>query len=324
MLIANRELKKYIVGAVGYKESDGLVPCRFTEAKMEAASGDTDRQLRQLTCSGIKIDFYSDTESIYFTYTAYMEFSSRLYKLYYFDIYADDVLILHQGEKAVTTDRTGKISLKLKEGRKRITVYLPGSCAVKISDFTIDDGAVMEKVQCDKNVYFFGDSITHTGYLAYPSLNYANVISSRLNYNSINLAIGGDIFEKEHLTCLSDFEPDIIYVAYGTNDWRWANEDMVQRVQEYFSTLRFMFANAKVNVILPIWRGDVNDCPELTYSFEDTGNIIRKAAEKYGFNVFDGFNFVPHMEKLFHDKYLHPNEMGFAFYADSLEKCIRK
>ena len=322
MLISNNELKKYITGAVCYKEEDGLIPCRFTNEKVESTQEDIVRKLRQLTSSGIKIDFYSDTESINFNYVAYVEFSTRLYKWYYFDVYADDALVLHQGEKEVTTDRAGKISLKLKEGRKRITIYLPGSCAVKISDFTIDDGSIIECVQYDKNVYFFGDSITHTAYLDFPSLNYANIISNRFNYNSVNLAIGGDIFKKDHLTYFSDFKPDIIYVAYGTNDWCHVNDTCPERIEEYFSELNSLFENSDVRVILPIWRGDINDYRELKYSFEDVRNIIRKEAEKYDFSVYDGFNFVPHIDKLFYDKYLHPNEMGFSFYADSLEKCI--
>lgn len=80
--------------------------------------------------------------------------------------------------------------------------------------------------------------------------------------------------------------------------------------------------DAEVNVILPIWRKDKNELPELKFSFDEVRNIIREVAEKHNANVVDGIDFIPHIERLYWDGYLHPNEIGFLFYADSLEKWI--
>lgn len=321
MIIDNGKLKKYIVGAVYFEENNGLIPYRFTKQKIETAR-DKMNKIRHLTASGIKIDFQSDTESLKFNYTAFTEFSYEMYKNCFFDIYVNNELILHQGEKDTYTDVEGTISLRLKSGSKRITIYLPNSCAVKISDFTIDDNASMEKIKYNKNVMFFGDSITHTAYLDFPSLNYANILARRLNYNAVNQAIGGDIFDKNHLLYLPTFIPDTVYVAYGTNDWNNANESCRESAKEYFSELIKVYNGAQVNVILPIWRGDKDKYSELKYSFDEIRNIIKEVAESYSLKVIDGMDFVPHIEKLYYDGYLHPNEMGFLFYADSLERKI--
>ena len=324
MIIKSNELKQYITGAVYFEEENGgIIPYRFTKEKIYTPR-DTENKIRLTSPAGIKIDFYSDTESISFKYTAYMEIVSQLYRIYGFDIYSDGDLVLHRCEKDVNCDRSGEISVKLKEGTKRITVYLPNSCGVKIEDFNIDDGSFIKKADYGKNAYFFGDSITHAAYLDFTSKSYANIISQRYNYCAVNQAIGGDIFDKDHLLYLPDFKPDVIYVAYGTNDWRWANDTCGERICEYFCMLNEHFKDVETNVILPIWRKDLNDCPDLKYSFNDVRNIIKNEAQKYGYNVFDGFNFVPHIEKLFFDEYLHPNEMGFAFYADALQTEINK
>ena len=77
-------------------------------------------------------------------------------------------------------------------------------------------------------------------------------------------------------------------------------------------------------MILPIWRKDKNDYPELKYSFIEVRNMIREVAEKYDAHVLDGMDFVPQSESMFWDGYLHPHEMGFSYYADSLESWINK
>jgi len=217
--------------------------------------------------------------------------------------------------------------LKLNPGVKRITIYLPSPCSVKISDFSIDKQACINEIAYDKKVLFLGDSITHSAYLDFPSLNYVNIISNRLNYNSINQVIGGDVFDNDHLLYASDFKPDIIFVAYGTNNWSNvvvnANENCRENADEYFNELLKLYGNAEVNVILPIWRKDKNEHPELKFSFDEVKNIIREEAKKYKFNIADGIDFIPCIEKLYWDGYLHPNEMGFLFYADSLEKWIK-
>jgi len=323
MIVSNNQLKKYITGAVYFEENEGIIPYRFTKEQLEATY-DRDNEIRHRTSTGIKIDFFSDTEEVSFDYTIITSCSSSLYNLYYFDIYVDNSLVLHRGEKNIAEGTKGRINLSLKKGNKHIVIYLPGSCAVEISDFFILDGAKIEANQYSKNVMFFGDSITHAAYIDFPSLSYVNILTRKLNYNYINQAIGGDIFDKKHLKFLPYFKPDTVFVAYGTNDWRWANSNLPERVEEYFSILKSFYANSEINVILPIWRGDTHESSELKYSFSEAREIIKRTAEKYDLNVYDGINFVPHYELLLHDGYLHPNESGFVFYADALEKCINK
>lgn len=320
-VLNNAELKKYICGAVYFKENDGIIPYRFTKEQMDNAD-DAARKIRHSTGTGIKIDFYSDTEELSFNYTAFTEFTSDIYKLYFFDVYSDDVLVLHQGEKNVCEDRYGTINVKFKTGNKRVTIYLPGSCAVKITDFSISNGARISPVSYDGKTVFFGDSITHAAYVDFPSLTYANLISKRLNCYTVNQAIGGDVFSKHHLENLPKMDFDTVFVAYGTNDWKWANDNSPERIGEFFSILNDLYSKSKKYVILPIWRGDADENTELTYSFYDIRKIIKDAAFKYKMNVIDIFDLMPHEPKLFYDGYLHPNEMGFAFYADEVEKYL--
>ena len=53
-------------------------------------------------------------------------------------------------------------------------------------------------------------------------------------------------------------------------------------------------------------------------SFEQARHIIRAAAEREGLYVVDGMELVPHVPSVYNDQYLHPNDLGFAFYAEKL------
>ena len=322
-VLNNEELKKYICGAVHFDEKDGLIPYRFTKEKM-ASADDPARKIRHSTGTGIKIEFYSDTEELSFNYTAFIEFVSGIYKQYFFDIYADGNLVLHQGEKEVSEDRSGTINVKFKQGNKKITIYLPGSCAVNITDFSISKNATISPVSYDSKTIFFGDSITHAAYVDFPSLTYANRVSRKMNYYTVNQAIGGDVFSKYHLDHLPKMDFDTVFVAYGTNDWRWANDSSPERIETFFSILNDLYADASKYVILPIWRADLNENTEFTYSFEDIRKMVKDTASKYKMNVLDVFDLIPHDPKLYYDEYLHPNEMGFLYYADEVEKFLVK
>ena len=322
-IFSNTELKKYICGAVYYDERDGLIPYRFTKEKMDSTD-DPARKIRHSTGTGIKIEFYSDTEELSFQYTAFIEFVSGIYQHYFFDVYVDDKLVLHQGEKDVLADRGGIITSKFKPGNKKITIYLPGSCAVKIRDFAISDGAGISAVSYSCKALFLGDSITHAAYVDFPSLTYANLISKKYQYETVNEAIGGDVFSKHHLSYLPEGDFEQIFVAYGTNDWRWANDSSRERIEEFFSILSDLYPNAEKYVIPPIWRADINENQEFTYSLEDIRRMIQDTASRYHMNVLDVFDMIPHDAKLYYDAYLHPNEMGFSYYADAVEKCMVK
>lgn len=332
--LSNEELKKYICGAVYFDENDGLIPYRFTKEKLDAAT-DPARKIRQSTGTGIKIEFYSDTEELSFNYTAFIKFVSGIYKLYFFDVYADDVLVLHQGEKDVDEDRRGTVNVKFKAGNKRITIYLPGSCAVNITDFAISDGAEISPVSYNGKTLFLGDSITHAAYVDFPSFTYANRVTKKLGCYTVNEAIGGDVFSVHHLENLPDIDFDTVFIAYGTNDWKWANASSPERIKAFFEKLNAMFGKKKIRVILPIWRSDKDENPDFVYSFDSIRKMICDTASEYKMNVIDVFDMIPHDPVLYYEYtgspfhpneacLLHPNEMGFVFYANAVGKCTEE
>ncbi len=155
-------------------------------------------------------------------------------------------------------------------------------------------------------------------------MTYVNRVSNKLGFNTVNEAIGGDVFSVQHLENLPDIDFDTVFIAYGTNDWKWANAGSKERITDFFAKLEKMFAKAQKHVILPIWRSDKDENPEFVYTFDEIRNLIRNTASEYGINIIDIFDMIPHDTMLYYDGFLHPNEMGFAYYASAVEKSLIK
>ena len=113
----------------------------------------------------------------------------------------------------------------------------------------------------------------------------------------------------------------------GTNDYNHFTtaEDMESHVRDYISDVKARFsATAKRFIVIsPIWRADLDfDRPMGT--FEQARDIVIRAAEDNGMIHVDGLTLIPPAREFYQDKYLHPNDIGFALYTQNLLKQIIK
>lgn len=145
-----------------------------------------------------------------------------------------------------------------------------------------------------------------------------------LDAEEYNKAIGGEIYFPELAKAKEDFEPDYITVAYGSNDWsKCSREALTHNCKDFLCNLSNNYPNAKIFVITPIWRKDMNES-RLFGDFKSVEEIIQKQAAAFSnISVIQGFEFVPQNEDLFADLRLHPNDKGFEYYFKNLSKHIK-
>ena len=75
-------------------------------------------------------------------------------------------------------------------------------------------------------------------------------------------------------------------------------------------------------MITPVWRKDYQEKMDFG-PFENVEKCIRQGCEGLSnVQVVRGFDFVPKDESYFADLRLHPNDEGFAHYAENLCKAI--
>lgn len=326
MVLTHQELIPLLHGAVRtVDKGDGFLHLfRFTEKQVQFYKELVHPKKtlffeKAHASSNIRIAFTTNASFFSFDYYA-TRAASREY--YYFDVFVDGVMVHHQGEEGVRV-ATGNVRVELPEGEHEVTVYCPPLFSTTLANFTLSDGATVKPMQKSRRMLILGDSITQGYDARFPSQSYANLLADKLDAVSVNQGIGGETFNPGMLDFDLGFTPDIVTVAYGSNDFtKCTREEMVYNANEFYRRLREAYPNAKIFSVLPIWR---IDCVKThAMRFEEAIEIAREAALKVGAVPIEGLKIVPNMREFFADaKVLHPNELGFNFYASGVYNVIK-
>lgn len=321
MKLTLESLQSITTGAVSVTQQDGWF-CfhRFSQAPAVYFPSDDSSQAKVTANSSIKLDFVTDARQISFQYLV-TRASSR--KLFFFDLYVNDALVTTRGCADTDTQFAGQFSWSLPQGEKHITLYLPNLYAMRVKDFTLEDASCLLPAPRCRKLLAFGDSITQGYDAVHPSLSYANRMAFHLDADITNKGIGGDVFHPELIDDY-DLKPDIITVAYGTNDWSHGDRSsLIHNAEAFLTKLRSTYPDAKIFVITPIWRRDndrITDCGK----FEEVGPTIRGICQTIpGICVIDGFTLAAHMAEMLSD-HVHPNDLGHMLYGTSLASQIAK
>lgn len=328
------QIRDITTGAVRIKEIDnGIHFYRFTQQQEELYKNRSDDFYKKtFATSGVQMRFQTNSQTL-FLRTEITSGSSRSY--FAFDVFVN-------GVKIDTLDNFSDIDIpqnyttlnfplgefskefNLGVGEKEVCVYFPWSVKAILKEFIIDDNSFIKPVKPNKKMLCFGDSITHGYDALYPSNKYITKLADMLNAGEYNKAIGGEIFFPALAATREDFEPDYITVAYGTNDWnKCSKEELTHNYKDFLCNLSNNYPNAKIFVITPIWRKDMNES-RLFGDFKSVGEIIQKQTAAFSnISVIQGFEFVPQNEDLFADLRLHPNDNGFEYYFENLSKHIK-
>ena len=337
MKLSLEQMKSITTGAVRVVNENGKARFhRFTkeqEILYDEISALENRSFnkRCIATAGVRLRFKTNSTVLKLKLEV-LESTSRNY--YSFDVFVNGKAIgyldnfssvqMPQAYTEVVLPR-GKAEkeFSLGNGDKEICVYFSWSVCPVLEEITLDDGSYITPVKPDKKLLAFGDSITQ-GYDALrPSNRYISLLADKLGAEELNKGIGGEVFFPALAKTKDCFDPDFITVAYGTNDFSLREEyDFKVRCREFYVALSQNYPNSKIFAITPIWRSDYKS--ERAFGpFENVEAFIREAVADLGnVTVISGFNLVPKDEKYYADLRLHPNDAGFAFYADNLYKEI--
>ncbi|MBE6933794.1 MAG: SGNH/GDSL hydrolase family protein [Ruminococcaceae bacterium] len=328
------QIRDITTGAVRIEEIDnGIHFYRFTKQQEELYKNrSNDFYTKTFATSGIKICFHTNSQTL-FLRTEITGGSSRSY--FAFDVFVNGVKIdtLDNFSDIDIPQNYTTLNFPLGEfskefdlgiGEKEVCVYFPWSVKATLKEFVIDDDSFIKPVKPNKKLLCFGDSITHGYDALYPSNKYITKLADMLNAGEYNKAIGGEVFFPALAATKEDFEPDYITVAYGTNDWsKRSKEELTHNCKDFLCNLSNNYPNAKIYVITPIWRKDMNESRPFG-DFKSAGEIIQKQTAAFSnISVIQGFEFVPQNEDLFADLRLHPNDEGFEYYFENLSKHIK-
>ncbi len=316
MTLTNEKILALIDGAIDWEEdSYGIRPLRFLRSQIEAAakSGEDSYTVRQRASASISLDFDTDATAI--------ELDAHLTKgagqsCYSFDLYLDGVLAdaVHGVYDEHGTDVSCRFALG--KGAKHVQIYLPNLASVCITRFALEEASYARRRLRKERILFLGDSITQ-GYTArLTSLSYANTLARMRGASVLNQAIGGDVFEASHL-CELPYKPDLVLVAYGTNDFS-LGRDISVTAGAYFERLCALYGKERIVCLLPISRMDGREEGGTQgRDFLAFRERLGKIAASYGVRAVETLPLLPAVEPFFSDL-VHPSDLGFQHYANAL------
>ena len=313
-------IEKLTRGAVNVTEENGAaVFHRFTDEQRNVYVSNADYLLRTKADSCIRLEFITDAES--FGMSGRVEAASSR-KFCFFDIYVNGALVRHVGTHSMADESEFCFEVRLPEGENRVAVYLPGLSKVFLTELGFNGAKKVAPIEKSRRLICYGDSITQGYDARYPSLAYTNLIADALDAVVVNKAIGGDRFNPPLAALPDAVKPDLITVAYGTNDWSHAaREEMRNNAENFFRNLTASYPGVPIYAMLPLWRQDWMRVTDVG-TFAEGAQIIRAAAKKYRvIKVIDGWKLLPHLEDCVSDG-LHPNDFGFQFVARNLLRHI--
>ena len=286
------------------------------QAQAYRDAGNEDFYRKTFATAGVRLAFRTDAETLTFDYR-FAYGSSR--KFGFFDVCADGAIVAHFGLEEDDGARH-RAEAALGPGEKDVEIYFPWSRQAFVSNLALDGATFAAPLRRPRTMLSFGDSITQGYDAQYPSLAYAEAIARHLGADALNKAIGGDRFFPALLDAPDAFQPDIVLVAYGTNDWRRGDPaDVRARAGKFYGRLAALYPSARVLVVTPLWRADPAADSTFGEDVRCIDRLIREACAGIpNAVVIPGYNLVPHLPEFYSDRRLHPNDIGFALYAQNL------
>ncbi len=321
MKLTHEQVATLLDGALWWEvtKEDALLPHRFTKEQAAWYMQDPDLGYKNFATAGVRLDFTTDADAFGFTYIASLASSRRFC---YVDVAVDGALVAHEGEDQVR-HLTKRVEIGLPKGTHRVTVFLPGLFVASLAEVTLTDGATFAPVKKKRLLLALGDSITQGYDAVYPSLAYPTQLAVALDASLVNQGIGAEVF-RPGIPGVLPKEPDIVTVAYGTNDY--SHRDPAEAIADaaaFYRRVRDLYPRARIFALTPIWRADSATHPTRFASFEAARDMVRRAAALPNCVVIEGDGLLPHLPAMCSDGYLHPNALGFCAYAAALIAAMR-
>lgn len=334
MKLSLEQLRAITCGAVSVEqEADGVHFYRFTQEQLALYKvRNADFYSRALSTAGIRFCFRTNSRKVALEATLTPQAGVR--RFFSFDVFVNGEFkanwsnfdgVEMTGNYKETPLPVGDFSAEtdLGEGQKEVSIQLPWGMWVALKGLYLDDDATVVPVKRDKKLLCFGDSITQGYDSLCPSHRYASQLSDYLNAEECSRAIGGEVFFPELAKTKESFVPDIITVAYGTNDFAAIPvESFRKNCKGFYENLRRTYPDVPIYAITPIWReNQVSDVDHTDFQYIE--QYIREVtAPLDNVTVIRGYDLVPHDGSYFGDLVLHPNDKGFDNYIKNLIQAM--
>ena len=317
----NADWTDFTQGALRFETAEAgmLQPVRHTRRQLEIYSADSEgRRIRAMASAGVCLECETDARALTLEGAAAPGSSQDIWA---FDLFVDGRLYAHR-EGSIEREPRIAWTQPLPEGRKRLKLYFPTLSQTCVKTLTLEEASCIESVERRRKLLCLGDSITQGFITRFPSAAYANVLARELDMEMLNQGVGGVMFDPAVVDGETDYEPDVITVAYGTNDWvRKTMEAFSEDAAACLKALRAVWPKARMAVVSPLWRRDIAR-EDVRYAFGESEGVLRRLAEENNALFIPGGALLPEVPELMGD-HVHPNDLGHLMIGRRLAERLK-
>ncbi|MBD2866980.1 SGNH/GDSL hydrolase family protein [Paenibacillus arenilitoris] len=306
-----------------YASAAGVRPVRFTDKQLKHFESNEAQLLRARCPAGVCLAV--DTDAAWLELELLVEGAARAYAqatAIVRDRWADSVSLGRIGALPHTAVLKLPLEPPAAAGElRRVEAHLPQAACLTVVDVRLPPGAFAApaKERPGRRLLCLGDSITQGLESRNPVGTYPIRLARLLNAELLNQGVGGLVFDPDSFDPELPFEPDLITIAYGVNDWAKdaPAAEIENRAQRYMERVCARYAGVPVLVITPIWHRE-EELAKAAGTLADVRAAITRVASGFAqARVVDGSKLVPCLPHLFADG-VHPTEEGFGHYAAEL------
>lgn len=305
------------------REERGVRFARMTPAQLAYFERKEAWGIRARCAAGVTLELHTDSPWLDIKF----EILSSCRQFFGIDVEIDGVL-----SHAVRVDEhqgayEGRL-FELPPGKPRhVRVHLPYTAEIRLLEVGLSEAALVKaEPPRPYRLLALGDSITQGMEAHSPFSSYPVQLARLLNAELLNQGVGGHIFDAAALDANVGFCPDLVTVAYGTNDWGQKDAEQLRRdVRDYLANLRTMFPaqRTRIAVLSPLWRAGGSEKKHGASLLDFSCVVLEEAARVPGTVAIDGLTLVPNQPWYFADG-THPTDGGFLHYALNLYAALMR
>ena len=324
MIINSTGMERFLMNYLEIEQTEeGLVIHRFTERQRSVYDLQENWKIHARCPSGVSLEMFTNARRIRLLFSIL----ARDRDWSFFDLFINNVFFdsrSSHSHNGVLNTVEFEFTEKQGQDQQKVTIYLPYNIYLALQSVEIIDGEA-EPVSgyIRKKLLCLGDSITQGMDANYPSNTFPVQLARFFEMDLLNQGVGGYIFNARSLDEQISYKPDVVTVAYGTNDWGTYSEHkkFMRECSLYMERLTDIFSEAKIFVITPLWRAD-SDQPWPMGLFSTLHETISSVCSAHPqITVLPGLNMMPNISRYFTDG-LHPTDEGYGHYSISLIKSL--
>ena len=323
MLFTPQQLAPFALGIADWHCIDNAFHAnRVPEAMRPIHLGADTATVRMHCPAGVRLRFTSDSTLI----RIHFRYGDGARKKFRATLLVDGVVHSHPGAATEAPEWKGTLFEQPTLARHTFDLWLPPWALARVVNIeTADHRELKAAPPLPVRWLVLGDSISQGMDCATAVTNHIARCALALDAEVHNLAIGGAILDPRLALSLPEGRYDVVSVAYGTNDISIGipAATFAHRMEALLDALAAAHPKAPVVVIS---NPPVPGRPEPDkhgQSIADYRRALREFHHPPRVFVLDGDRLVPNEPRWFVDN-VHPNDEGFARYADALLPVLRE